>query len=118
MRANIRSVSSTDETFFERIASAARKAVAKSSSFADAPDALAAFGSDGEELCKAGFDVAAALSGKTLEAGNAVAARASGTVLRKSRRFICGMVNGEAGGCNLLCQAGLFYDSRIIRHMY
>jgi hypothetical protein len=90
-------VSSTDENFFERIASAACKAVAKSSSFADAPDALASFGSDGEELCKAEFDVVVALSGKTLEAGNAVAARASGTEARKSRRFMCGMVKGEAG---------------------
>src|SRR5579864_7822474 len=90
MRANMRSVSSTDEIFFVRIASAACKAVAKSSAcgaVAAAPCVLFCE-ADGAEFC------AVAGSPNISEAGRVDAARASGTVARKSRRFICEMVKG------------------------
>src|ERR1051326_8343761 len=91
MRANMRWVSSTDETFFVRMASAASNAVAKSRSWtAAAPEAL---------LCGAGT-VAGAGSAKISGRGKVDAARASGTVERKSRRFICEMVKGGEGRRN------------------
>ena len=95
MRANMRLVSSTDEIFFVRIASAASNAVAKSSSCAAGPDSFA----DLLELSFRGPAEESAFPDGTPSAdekGNAVAAIASGTVVRNSRRFIRGMVKGEA----------------------
>src|SRR6266853_4845556 len=94
----MRSVSSTDETFFARIASAACKAVANSSSDGTAAALGVLFcGADGEELCAAGE---AAVVANISEVDRVDAARASGTVARKSRRFICGMVKAEHATCN------------------
>src|SRR6478672_2510362 len=98
MRANMRSVSSTDEIFFVRIASAACKAEAKSSWFAAGATAVPEFpfrGADGEAFGPAKSDFAAVISAETLDRGNVVAATASGTEARKSRRFICGMVKAK-----------------------
>src|SRR5579871_1917100 len=84
MRANMRCVSSTDEIFFVRIASAACKAVAKSS----------ACGVEGAEFCAMSSCFAAVVAANISKAGKVDAARASGAVARKSRRFICEMVKG------------------------
>ena len=93
----MRSVSSTDETFFVRMASVACKAVAKSSSCGTlagaAPRALLC-DAEGEEPCLAASGSAAAVAANISETGRVDAARASGTVARKSRRFICEMVKG------------------------
>jgi len=97
----MRSVSSTDEICLVRIASAACRAVAKSSSWADGAEDFAGFGVGDEAFCVAVFDFAPSLSARTLEGVNAVDARAIGMVARKSRRFICGMVKDEVGTCNL-----------------
>src|SRR5712675_2211453 len=93
----MRSVSSTDEMCFVRIASAACKAVAKSSSCADGAEDFAGAATDCEDISVAGFDFPPSLSARTLEGVNAVAASASGTVERKSRRFICGNGKGDDG---------------------
>jgi hypothetical protein len=85
----MRSVSSKDEIFFVRMASADCKAVAKSSSGAAGAAILP--GADDEELCRDAEAVAA----KTSVEGKAVAARAKGTEARKSRRFI--MQNAKGG---------------------
>jgi len=74
------------------MASAACKAVAKSSSCATGTAAWP--GADGEEFCRAELNEEA-VSAKTSVEGKAVAARASGAEARKSRRFICGMVKAE-----------------------
>jgi hypothetical protein len=89
MRANMRWVSSTDEIFFVRMASAACRAVAKSSSG----------GADGEEFCSPAPCFVAAGAANISEAGKVDAARASGTEARKSRRFICEIVKAEKGSC-------------------
>src|ERR1041385_4879516 len=91
----MRSVSSTDEIFFVRIASAACKAVAKSSSCGrDATLGGLFCAADGEEFCATTSGSAAENGANISEGGRVDAARASGTVVRKSRRFICGMVKG------------------------
>ena len=92
----MRSVSSTDEICLVRIASAACRAVAKSSSWVDGAEDFAGFGVGDEAFC-----VGPSLSARTLEGVNAVDARAIGMVARKSRRFICGMVKDEVGTRNL-----------------
>src|ERR1041385_4063378 len=102
MRANMRWVSSTDETFFVRMASAASNAVAKSRSWtAAAPEALLCDAGI-EQFCAPALLFAGASSAKISETGRVEAARASGTVARKSRRFICEMVKGGEGRRNLV----------------
>src|SRR6185312_10323579 len=88
----MRSVSSKDEVFFVRMASAACKAVAKSSSCA--AGAAAFWTADDEEFCHVDFN-GGAVPAKTSVEGKAVAARANGTEARKSRRFI--MQNAKGG---------------------
>src|SRR5690242_17748480 len=116
----MRSVSSTDEIFLARIASAACKAVAKSSSCGTAATAApcALFpDAKGEEFCAAAPGFAAEGWANISEVGRVDAARASGTVARKSRRFICGMVkaahrtrNPEQKVWNEMRKGALFDD--------
>src|SRR5579859_4985292 len=82
-------MSSTDDILRVRIASAACKAVAKSNSLVAGEDAFGGVRTGIEELGPG------KISESMSAAGIALAARASGTVARKSRRFIRGMVNDE-----------------------
>src|ERR1051326_96569 len=90
MRANIRWVSSSEDIFRVRIASAACNAVAKSSSCGAKAGSLA-----GGKGLAAGEAV---LFWPRIPAGIALAASTSGTAARKSRRFISGIINDKPRG--------------------
>src|ERR1041385_4023808 len=97
MRSNIRPVSSSDDTCFLRIASAACNAEAKSSSFSIAVLGSARLALDADPFRRT--KLAPKLLGSEdlvtghLMIGRALAARARGTVARNFRRFMAGDAN-------------------------